>query len=60
MEESEDCLYLNIYTPAADGRLRPVMVFIHGGGFMIDSGSRPRTYGGPLAEAGDVVVVMIK
>jgi para-nitrobenzyl esterase len=60
LEESEDCLSLNIYTPSADGNLRPVMVFIHGGGFVIDSGSRPRTYGGPLAESGDVVVVTIE
>ena len=60
LEESEDCLSLNIYTPATDGKSRPVMVFIHGGGFLIDSGSRPRTYGGPLAEAGDVVVVTIE
>ena len=60
LEESEDCLSLNIHTPAADGKRRPVMVFIHGGGFLIDSGSRPRTYGGPLAEAGDVVVVTIE
>jgi len=60
LEESEDCLSLNIFTPAADGKLRPVMVFIHGGGFMIDSASRPRTYGGPLAEFGDVVVVTIE
>jgi para-nitrobenzyl esterase len=60
LEESEDCLLLNIYTPAADDKLRPVMVFIHGGGFLIDSGSRPRTYGGLLSEAGDVVVVTIE
>lgn len=60
LEESEDCLSLNIYTPAADGESRPVMIFIHGGGFLIDSGSRPRTYGGPLSETGDVVVVTIE
>ena len=60
LEESEDCLSLNIHTPVADGNARPVMVFIHGGGFLIDSGSRPRTYGGLLAEAGDVVVVTIE
>ncbi len=60
LEEFEDCLYLNIYTPASDGKTRPVMAFIHGGGFLIDSGSRPRTYGGPLAEYGDVVVVTIE
>jgi para-nitrobenzyl esterase len=60
LEESEDCLSLNIFTPAADEKQRPVMVFIHGGGFLIDSGSRPRTYGGPLAETGDVVVITIE
>jgi para-nitrobenzyl esterase len=60
LEQSEDCLSMNIHTPAANGSSRPVMVFIHGGGFLIDSGSRPRTYGGPLAESGDVVVVSIE
>jgi para-nitrobenzyl esterase len=60
LEQSEDCLFLNIYTPGADNTRRPVMVYIHGGGFLIDSGSRPRTAGGPLAEAGDVVVVTIE
>ena len=60
LPESEDCLTLNIYTPAADGRARPVMAFIHGGAFVIDSGSRPRTYGGHLAENEDVVVVTLE
>lgn len=32
-EESEDCLRLNVWTPAAEGR-RPVMVWLHGGGFI--------------------------
>ena len=36
------------------------MVFIHGGGFLIDTGSRPRTNGGLLAESGEVVVVTIE
>jgi para-nitrobenzyl esterase len=57
--ESEDCLYLNIYTPATDGERRPVLFWIHGGGFSHGSGSQPSYNGGPLAERGDVVVVSI-
>src|SRR5512139_1068929 len=34
----ENCLFLNVWTPAADGRRRPVMVYNHGGGFMTGSG----------------------
>ena len=55
--ESEDCLYLNVYTPAADGARRPVLFWIHGGGFSHGSGAQPHYDGGPLAERGDVVVV---
>jgi para-nitrobenzyl esterase len=57
--ESEDCLYLNVYTPAADGARRPVLFWIHGGGFSHGSGSQPSYNGGPLVERGDVVVVSI-
>lgn len=60
LEESEDCLYLNVYTPASDSKKRPVMFYIHGGAFGIGSGSRPRLYGGNLAKQGDVVVVTIQ
>ncbi|MFX1457650.1 MAG: carboxylesterase/lipase family protein [Promethearchaeota archaeon] len=56
-EESEDCLYLNIWTPSADNMLRPVMFYIHDGGFLIGTGSRPRSNGSRLAAYGDVVVV---
>jgi para-nitrobenzyl esterase len=55
--ESEDCLYLNVYTPATDGARRPVLFWIHGGGFNHGAGSQPSYDGGPLVERGDVVVV---
>uniref|UniRef100_A0A8C8M9E7 Carboxylic ester hydrolase n=1 Tax=Oncorhynchus tshawytscha TaxID=74940 RepID=A0A8C8M9E7_ONCTS len=57
---SEDCLYLNIYTPAkpAENTKLPVMVWIHGGGFAMGSAS---TYdGSALAAYQDVVVVVIQ
>jgi para-nitrobenzyl esterase len=61
--EGEDCLVLNIWTPAipviGDGRRRPVMVWCHGGGFATGSGSSPVTDGTNLARRGDVVVVTI-
>ncbi|MBO0905649.1 carboxylesterase/lipase family protein [Jiella sonneratiae] len=51
---SEDCLSLNVWTPGVSGR-RPVLVFIHGGGFIIGSGAQYP--GNDLAVRGDVVVV---
>ena len=58
--EGEDCLVLNIWTPAVgDGRKRPVMLWCHGGGFATGSGSSPVTDGTHLARRGDVVVVTI-
>lgn len=56
---SEDCLYLNIWTPAktADERL-PVIVWIHGGGYVNGSASMPLYWGDRLAQR-DVVVVTI-
>ena len=54
---SEDCLYLNIWTPAADRRRRPVMFYNHGGGYMIGSGSATGQDGSRLAKLYDVVVV---
>jgi para-nitrobenzyl esterase len=57
--QSEDCLFLNVWTPAVDGGSRPVMVWLHGGGFQEGSGSE-RTYNGEhLARRGDVVVVTV-
>jgi len=58
--ESEDCLVLNVWTPAVgDGRKRPVMFWCHGGGFATGSGSSPVTEGANLAKRGEVVVVTI-
>jgi carboxylesterase type B len=54
---SEDCLYLNIWTPAADRKRRPVMFYHHGGGYMIGSGSATGQDGTHLAQRYDVVVV---
>jgi para-nitrobenzyl esterase len=58
--ESEDCLVLNVWTPAlGNARKRPVLVWCHGGGFATGSGSSPVTDGTNLARRGDVVVVTI-
>jgi para-nitrobenzyl esterase len=58
--EGEDCLVLNVWTPAVgDGRQRPVLFWCHGGGFVTGSGSSPVTDGTHLARRGDVVVVSI-
>jgi para-nitrobenzyl esterase len=54
---SEDCLVLNIWTPAADHRRRPVMFYNHGGGFVIGSGSTWYQDGSNIAREYDVVVV---
>jgi para-nitrobenzyl esterase len=56
---NEDCLYLNVYTPAADHAKRPVLFWIHGGGFVLGSGSEALYNGAALAQRGDVVVVTI-
>jgi len=55
----EDCLSLNLWTPGLDGAKRPVLFWIHGGGFMVGSGSTPVYDGHDLARRGDVVVVTI-
>jgi para-nitrobenzyl esterase len=56
---SEDCLHLNVYTPAADAARRPVFFWIHGGAFVVGSGGEAVYDGGRLAERGDVVVVTV-
>src|SRR6266511_1370743 len=53
---SEDCLYLNVWTAAAAGEKRPVMVWIHGGAWTRGAGSSPTYDGTALAKKGVVVV----
>jgi len=58
--EGEDCLVMNIFTPGVnDGRKRPVMVWLHGGGFASGAGSAHSFDGNFLARSGDVVVVSV-
>jgi para-nitrobenzyl esterase len=58
-EWSEDCLFLNIQTPALDDAGRPVMVWIHGGSFVNGTGAIPWYDGRNFVRHGDVVVVSI-
>lgn len=55
--QDEDCLFLNVWTPAADNRKRPVMFYSHGGGFTTGSAASSYQDGGNLARTFDVVVV---
>ncbi|MFW9879145.1 MAG: carboxylesterase/lipase family protein, partial [Candidatus Thorarchaeota archaeon] len=56
-QDEEGCLTLNIWTPAADDKKRPVMFWIHGGSYK--TGSAYNYDGIPLTKRGDVVVVII-
>lgn len=57
---SEDCLFLNVWTRGQrDGKKRPIMVWLHGGGYVTGSGSSHGYDGARLAERGDVVVVTL-
>ncbi len=55
--QSEDCLFLNLWTPAVDHKKRPVMVYLHGGGFTTGSGGQNIQDGSHLAANYDVVVI---
>ncbi len=57
--ESEDCLRLNVFTPGTDNKARPVMVWMHGGGFTSGSGNYLIYDGTYLAKKEDVVVVSV-
>lgn len=55
----EDCLVLNVWTPATDGKKRPVLVWLHGGGFSAGAGSSSWYDGVNMATRQDVVIVTI-
>ena len=58
-QTSEDCLFINIFVPGTNtsAKLRAVMVWVHGGGFLLGSGGLPKYDGSFMATEGDVVVV---
>lgn len=56
---SEDCLYLNVWSPGADQEKRPVMVYIHGGAFTLGSASDPWYDGTSFAANHNIVVVSL-
>jgi para-nitrobenzyl esterase len=57
MQESEDCLYVNVYTPAKSSRQKlPVMVWMHGGGYWTGSGNEPMYNNFRLPQHGVVLV----
>src|SRR4051812_25084387 len=58
-EMGEDCLRLNVWTPATGAGKRPVLVWLHGGGFEAGSGSSLLYDGTNLVRRGDVVVLTV-
>jgi para-nitrobenzyl esterase len=59
LASSEDCLSLDVTTPCPDAARRPVLVWIHGGGFTTGAGSLAVYDGSALARRGDLVVVTL-
>ena len=57
-ETSEDCLYLNVFTPGTTGK-RPVLVWIHGGGNVVGAGSQELYDASELVRHGDIVIVTL-
>lgn len=57
----EDCLSLNVWAASTvgPGDARPVVVWVHGGGFLLGAGSQPHFHGGPLVDGGEIVLVTI-
>lgn len=59
LRQSEDCLSLNIWTPGLDDKKRPVIIYIHGGGFMNGGTADPHYNGRHIARRGDIVFASI-
>jgi para-nitrobenzyl esterase len=57
--QAEDCLFLNVWTPATDNERRAVLVWVHGGAFVNGSGSSPMHPAATLAKRGGIVLVTI-
>ena len=55
---SEDCLYLNVWAPPAGKQPHPVLMWVHGGAFVVGSASQPLYDGASLARRGVVVVTL--
>lgn len=58
LTQSEDCLYLNVWTGKDTATKKPVMVLLHGGGYQLGAGSQPNYNGKGLAAKGAIVVTM--
>lgn len=58
-QNEKELFSVNVWTPGTDGKKRPVMFWLHGGGFHVGSSNDPMTYGEALAKKGDVVVVSV-
>jgi para-nitrobenzyl esterase len=60
LPQSENCLVLNVWTPAlADGKKRPILVWLHGRGYAQGAGSETQYNGANMAKRGDAVVITI-
>ena len=57
--QGEDCLTLNVWTPAGGAAAKPVLVWVHGGAYVLGSGAQPLYHGRELAIGDDVVVVTV-
>jgi para-nitrobenzyl esterase len=58
-KHSEDCLHLNVWTPAIGGGRRPVLVYFHGGAYSSGTSNVPECDGERLSRRGDIVVVTV-